>query len=84
MTWLLAFGFDACVLALWFALDRAERRGRLERLAARLSGEQCVAGYLTDGAMIMTAQEGELALMAGQGYAQSANGEFEWVGEEEL
>ena len=26
-------------------------------------------------------QEGELALMAEQGYVQNANGEFEWVGE---
>jgi len=84
MTWLLAFGFDACAIGLWIALDRAERRGRLERLAARLSGEQCVAGYLTDGAITTAAREGELALMAQQGYTQNASGEFEWVGEEEL
>jgi len=87
VTWLLAFGFDACVLALWFALDRAERRGRLERLAARLSGLQqscCAAWYLTDGVMTQAAQVGELDFMARQGYAQNANGEFEWVGEEEL
>ena len=84
MTWLPAFGFDVCVLTLWFVLDWAERRGQLEKFFTQLSGEQRVAWYLTDGAITTAVQEGELAMMARQGYVQNANGEFEWVGEEEL